>query len=130
MPEWPLADSLSQTNNVLDLLGHNARIFMFPGPDDKPARLGQRPVSIGVPGADPRQFILPPCGVGLRTGAMLGAAVPKTPVDVDGYPLAGENYVRAPGTSWNRSAVHAVPKTESVQGLSHRQLGRRVPSAL
>jgi len=75
------------------------------------------------------ELALPPVGVGLRAGAVLGAGMPEAAVDVDGDAGGAEDDVGAGAKASDGGAVDAEAEAATVQLGAERQLGLRVAAA-
>jgi len=78
---------------------------MLPNSQDCPSGGGQRALVFEITLPSGLQFTSPPLGVGLREGGVLGAPVPKAPVDEHGHMSARKEDVGLATESGQRSAM-------------------------
>lgn len=106
-------------------------VLVLPHDDRQPAGGAELLLRVRVTGDDRLELGLPPGGVRLGSGEVLGTAVPEAAVDVDRDAAAPEHDVRAtPARRARGRRVDEEPQAQRVQLPSQRQLRRRVPAAV
>src|SRR3954463_11564117 len=84
--------------------------------------LGEHTIRLPVSLLVSVQLLLPPLGVCLGTGGVVGARVPEAAVDVNGHPGGAEDDVGARAETGDGSTVDAEAETAAVELRADRQL--------
>jgi hypothetical protein len=106
------------------------RILMFPVPQYSPSLTYQSIVSVVVALDVSSQFLLPPFPICSRHCAVIGAAMPITSVDENGYLPPREEDVCSPPEFRDRRPINEVPKPLLMKQAPDRDLGLRIATRL
>jgi hypothetical protein len=113
----------------LDPVSRYHRVLVLPDADYGPTVLPETSVGFAIPFSVAVELALPPLGVGLWPGAVLGTGVPEAAVDVDGDAGGPKDDVGTGANAWDRSAVDPEADAAAVELGADGALGQRVPPA-
>ena len=116
-------------HNPVHGFGYCDWIVMLPHSGDSPTSLLEQCNGFRVTFTRPRELGLPPCGVGLRCGAMFRAGVPETAINEHSHMCSEEDDISPTRQGPQRSDVHPVPQTQPVKLAAQRELRWGVPLA-